>query len=62
MGNPRRTILTVGQEADISQAEVLIAGFATEAVLADKGYDADAVVAKIKRQGAHAIIPPRSTP
>lgn len=60
LGNPVRTILTAGQEADITQAEALITGFAADAVLADKGYDADAFVAKIESQGAHAVIPPRS--
>jgi len=55
-----RTILTAGQVADITQAEALIAGFAADTVLADKGYDADAFVAKIESQGAHAGIPPRS--
>lgn len=60
LGNPVRTILTAGQEAYITQAEALIAGFAADTVLADKGYDADAFVAKIESQGAHAAIPPRS--
>ena len=60
LGNPVRTILTAGQQADITQAEALIAGFAANSVLADKGYDADAFVAKIESQGAHAVIPPRS--
>lgn len=60
LGNPVRTILTAGQEADITQAEALIDGFAPDAVLADKGYDADAFVAKIQNQGAHAVVPPRS--
>ena len=55
-----RTILTAGQEADITQAEALIAGFTTDTVLADKGYDSDAFVVKIESQGAQAVIPPRS--
>ena len=60
LGNPVRTILTPGQEADITQAEALIAGFAANTVLADKGYDSDAFVAKVESQGAQAVIPPRS--
>ena len=28
-------------------------------LLADKGYDSDAIVAKAKQQGAEAVIPPR---
>lgn len=33
---------------------------ATDAVIADKGYDSDALVAVIEATGAEAIIPPRS--
>ena len=40
LGNPLRFILTGGQQHDITQAEELIAGYAGEHVLADKGYDA----------------------
>ena len=39
LGNPLRFILTGGQRHDITQAEELIAGYAGEQVLADKGYD-----------------------
>ena len=48
LGNPLRFILTGGQRHDITQAEELIAGYAGEQVLADKGYD------------SQAVIPPRS--
>ena len=37
LGNPLRFILTGGQRHDITQAEELIAGYAGEQVLADKG-------------------------
>ena len=40
LGNPLRFILTGGQQHNITQAEGLIAGYAGEHVLADKGYDA----------------------
>ena len=40
LGNPLRFILTGGQQHDITPAEELIAGYAGEHVLADKGYDA----------------------
>ena len=40
LGQPLRFILTGGQQHDITQAEELIAGYAGEHVLADKGYDA----------------------
>ena len=38
LGNPWRFILTGGQENDITQAAVLLAGYAGEYVIADKGY------------------------
>ena len=37
----------------------MIDGFKMEHLLADKGYDSDAIVAKAKEQGAQAVIPPR---
>ncbi len=39
LGNPLRFILTGGQKHDITQAAGLIAGYAGEYVVADKGYD-----------------------
>jgi transposase len=60
LGNPIRLILTAGQVADVTQGEDLVEGIATNAVIADKGYDSDALVATINTSGAEAIIPPRS--
>ena len=37
----------------------LLNGQQAEAVLADKGYDADAIVAKAETMGAAAVIPPK---
>lgn len=49
------------QEADITQAHALLHSIATPAaVIADKGYDADAFVQPIADTGAQAVIPPRS--
>lgn len=59
MGNPLRWYLTGGEVADITQADALIEGLSTKAVIADKGYDADALVAVIHAAGAQAVIPPR---
>ena len=39
LGNPLRFILTGGQQHDITQADALIADYAGEYVIADKGYD-----------------------
>jgi transposase len=60
LGNPLRWLLTGGEVADISQARTLIEGLSTEAVIGDKGYDADALIAYIQAMGAEAVIPPRS--
>lgn len=58
-GNPLRLRLTAGQMADLTEAAALIQGIATQSVIADKGYDADAFVDLIETQGAQAVIPPR---
>ena len=52
--------LTPGQASDIGQAEALLAGRAPEVVIADRGYDSDALVGVIEGRGAEAVIPPRS--
>lgn len=54
-----RFILTGGACADYSQALNLLEGLAAEAVIADKGYDADFIVEAIEQRGAEAVIPPR---
>ncbi len=59
MGNPVEFILTGGQKADVSQAEPLMQGREAKAVIADKAFDSDAVVAAANRQGAEAVIPPK---
>ena len=60
LGNPLRFILTGGQQHDITQAEGLIAGYAGEHVLADKGYDAQEFRRHILDLGMMPVIPPRS--
>lgn len=58
LGNPLRFFITAGQRSDYLKALDLIEGFKMEALLADKGYDADYIVAAIGE--AQAVIPPRS--
>jgi transposase len=60
LGNPVRFILSGGQESDYTQALPLIDGFHVQAVLADKGYDSDAIIDHVAATGAVAVIPPRS--
>jgi transposase len=59
LGNPLRWHLTGGEVHDVTQAPALLAGFNAQQVIADKGYDSDAVVAYIAASGAQAVIPPR---
>jgi transposase len=59
LGNPLRFIVTAGQVHDSTQAIELIEGLEADAVLADKGYDAQEIVQAIELSGAIAIIPSR---
>ena len=45
----------------MTQAQTLIEGLHTQAVIGDKGYDGDTLIACIQAMGAEAVIPPRST-
>lgn len=51
--------LTGGQVHDVTQAQTLIEAVASAAVVADKAYDADALIQSITDMGAAAVIPPR---
>jgi transposase len=53
-------VVTAGQVADCMQALTLLGQRKADAVLADKGYDADAIVQHIEASGATAVIPPRA--
>lgn len=55
-----RWSLTAGQMHDCQQAVPLLAGLLSSAVIADKAYDADALIAHIQEIGAAAVIPPRA--
>jgi transposase len=50
LGNPLRVILSVGQVSDIEWAPNLIDQLPAQAVIADKGYDADHFVAKVEAE------------
>ena len=58
-GMPLKVVVTQGTRADCMEAEGLIDGFKMEHLLADKGYDSDAIVAKAQQMGAQAVIPSR---
>ena len=56
---PIRVIVTQGTTADCTQAAQLIEGLSAEHLLADKGYDSDAIVEQATAQGMSVVIPPR---
>ena len=57
LGNPLRIILSVGQRADITQAESLLSGYETDAVLADRGYDANELIDWLAQADTEVVIP-----
>ncbi|CAM3210086.1 IS5 family transposase [Xenorhabdus nematophila] len=52
-------MITSATTADCSQAEYLIEGFDAEHLLADRGYDSDAIAEQAKNQGMEVQIPNR---
>lgn len=56
-GNPLRLLLTGGQRADSTQAIALLEGFQFDALLADRGYDTDKILAFLAQNDAEAVIP-----
>ena len=60
LGNPLKFILTPGQRNDITQAEELTTDIGNTVLLADKGYDCNAFVDRLKSQSCIPVIPPRS--
>ena len=60
LGNPVALSLTPGQAADITQAAPLLENVEPEALLADKGYDSDALVETLTQRGIEPVIPPKA--
>jgi transposase len=56
---PVRVLVTDGAAADCAKAGELIEGIEAEALIADKGYDSDAIVGMAESAGMQAVIPPR---
>ena len=55
-----RFILTGGESNDITQAQQLIENFYANAVLADKGYDANAFISTIEARNSSVVIPSKA--
>lgn len=56
---PIRVLVTAGTAADCCCAGKLIEGLTAENLLADKGYDSDAIIEQAAKQGIKAQIPPK---
>jgi transposase len=52
--------LTAGQVHDVTQAEALVAEVAPKALLGDKGYDSDGLIAALHVRSITPVIPPKS--
>lgn len=60
LGYAVRLSLTQGQVHDITQAPELLSDVRNANVVADKGYDSDALIAAVQARGCVAVIPPRT--
>ena len=56
---PVRFFVTSGTTADCAIAAQLIEGFQAEYLLADRGYDTDAILLKAADEGMTPVIPPK---
>ena len=56
---PVRVIATDGTVADCSKAGDLIDGVDADYLLADRGYDTDAVIKQATEAGIEVVIPPK---
>ncbi len=60
LGNPTAFHLTTGQASDLAGADELLPDVTAEALIADRGYDAEArVLAPLREAGKAAVIPPK---
>lgn len=59
LGRPRDCLLSAGQAADCTYARPLVQQRTSAALLADKGYDTDALVTYGEQQGAACVMPPK---
>ena len=60
LGNPTAFHLTTGQASDLAGADELLPDVTAEALIADRGYDAEArVLAPLRETGKVAVIPPK---
>jgi transposase len=53
-------LLSGGQVSDVTHAQALIEGFKADAVLGDKGYDANHLLEYLAQRDIQAVIPPKT--
>ena len=58
-GIPVRIFITQGTTADCTQAGRLIEGISADYLLADRGYDSNAIIEQAEKQAMEIVIPPR---
>ena len=58
VGKAVRVIIGPGHESDFKQASALLKGLKADAVLADKGYDADWLLDELKEAGIEQVVIP----
>jgi transposase len=59
LGNPLRLALTAGQRHDILKAHDLVVDLDFDALIADRGYGAQAFVDELVANGIEVVIPPK---
>jgi transposase len=59
LGNAVRFILTGGEQSDHRQAGNLIDGIVFNCLIADKGYDSESFVQRVRQMGSQVVIPKR---
>jgi transposase len=59
LGNPLKFTLTPGQKHDITQADSLVQNLENTMLLADKGYDSNALVQRLEEKKCIVVIPPK---
>jgi Transposase DDE domain len=60
LGNPANLMLTAGQIHDLACAQDLIENADLEALIADKAYDADALIDGLAEREITPVIPPKA--
>jgi transposase len=59
LGRPIRFFITAGTTADCKLGEELIAGIDAQALLADRGYDTNAIIFAAEAAKMQVVIPPK---